>query len=251
MNKIIVIIILALCTATIGSCNHTSNNFVKDRYGAVVRIGNEKNIHLVFSADSAFEGAPSALNIMKKRNIKGSFFFTGRFLRMPENDSIIRHIVAEGHYVGGHSDGHLQYADWDKSRTNLVPDDSLISDLDKNYAELNRWGITRKSAPYYLPPYEWYNADNVKAINSTGIITINFTPGQWTSDDYTTPDMEQYKSSNEIKRLLYEFEQAQTLNGAIILIHLGTHPLRTDKFYHLMPEIIDSLTLKGYSFKRL
>lgn len=246
-----IITILIAFAALVAACTSTTRHRVSDPYGAVVRMSNDKTIHLVFSADSAFEGAPMALDAMKARNVKGSFFFTGRFLRMSENDSIINRIIADGHYVGGHSDAHLQYANWDKSRTNLVADDSLLNDLQLNYRELNRWNITPQSAPYYLPPYEWYNAQNVAAINSTGLVTINFTPGLWTSDDYTTPDMENYRSSQELLDLLYDFERQYTLNGAIMLIHLGTHPLRTDKFYHHLPTIIDSLSTMGYRFKTL
>ena len=242
------LIILAFLFA---ACSSFTHQMVTDPYGAVVRMSNDKTIHLVFSADSAFEGATMALDAMKARKVKGSFFFTGRFLRMPENDFIINRIIADGHYIGGHSDGHLQYADWDNARTNLVADDSLVADLNLNYAELCRWNITPQSAPYYLPPYEWYNVQNVAAINSTGLVTVNFTPGLWTSDDYTTPDMENYRSSQELLDLLYDFEQKRTLNGAIMLIHLGTHQLRTDKFYRHLPAIIDSLSTKGYRFKTL
>ena len=249
MTRIITVLIAFAALAA--ACTSTTHHRVTDPYGAVVRMSNDKTIHLVFSADSAFEGAPMALDAMKIRNVKGSFFFTGRFLRMTENDSIINRIIADGHYVGGHSDAHLQYADWDKARTNLVADDSLINDLHLNYDELNRWNITPQSAPYYLPPYEWYNSQNVAAINGTGLVTVNFTPGLWTSDDYTTPDMENYRSSQELLDLLYDFEQKHTLNGAIMLIHLGTHPLRTDKFYRHLPAIIDSLSTKGYQFKTL
>lgn len=249
MTRIITVLITLV--ALVVACTPTTRHRVSDPYGAVVRMSNDKTIHLVFSADSAFEGAPMALDAMKARNVKGSFFFTGRFLRMSENDSIINRIIADGHYVGGHSDAHLQYADWDKSHTNLVADDSLLNDLQLNYRELNRWNITPQSAPYYLPPYEWYNAQNVAVINSTGLVTINFTPGLWTSDDYTTPDMENYRSSQELLDLLYDFELQYTLNGAIMLIHLGTHPLRTDKFYHHLPAIIDSLSTMGYRFRTL
>lgn len=226
---------------------------VYDKYGAVVRRGNVgKTIYLIFSADSTFEGAPLALDIMNKRNIKASFFFTGRFLRMAQHQKILQQIIAEGHYIGGHSDGHLLYADWDENRSTLVTPDSLVADLRLNYRELAKYGIDQSSAPYYLPPYEWYNAENVTAISSLSLQTINFTPGQWLSDDYTTPDMgKKYRTCDWLQKQLYEFEREQSLDGALLLMHLGTHPARSDKLYLRLGEIIDYLASIGYKFSRL
>lgn len=48
---------------------------------------------------------------------------------------------------------------------------------------------------------------------------------------------------------MMNFELREGLNGAIILIHLGTHNKRTDKFYHQLDIIIDMLTEKEYMFK--
>ena len=78
-----IITVLITLAALVAACTSTTHHRVTDPYGAVVRMSNDKTIHLVFSADSAFEGAPMTLDEMRKRNVKGSFFFTGRFLRMP------------------------------------------------------------------------------------------------------------------------------------------------------------------------
>ena len=41
------------------------------------------------------------------------------------------------------------------------------------------------------------------------------------------------------------------LNGHILLIHLGTSDLRSDKFYDRLDELIEKLLAKGYSFTAL
>ena len=41
------------------------------------------------------------------------------------------------------------------------------------------------------------------------------------------------------------------MNGFILLIHIGTDPGRTDKFYYLLPELISELKGKGYRFVRI
>jgi peptidoglycan/xylan/chitin deacetylase (PgdA/CDA1 family) len=60
--------------------------------------------------------------------------------------------------------------------------------------------------------------------------------------------MKNYKSSEDLKTRLFDFEKEKTLNGAIMLIHLGTEDSRTDKLYHSLEEIIKSLKQKGYQF---
>lgn len=221
-----------------------------DAYGATVRKNrNSREIYLIFSADKAFEGASHILNVLDKHKIKGSFFVTGNTLRAKEFEKTLKAIVKKGHYLGGHSDDHLQYAAWE-GRTTLVPADSLTADLRKNLDELNKWGIRDEKARYYLPPYEFYNAENVADMQKSGVEVINFTPGIRTSADYTTPDMKNYAGSQALIDQLYQFEKEKGLNGAIILIHPGTVKERTDKLYHRLDEIIVYLKGKNYMFTR-
>ena len=117
-------------------------------------------------------------------------------------------------------------------------------------SELARVGVDTSKVNYFLPPSEWYNTENVKLIELEGQKVINFTPGIRTAADYTTPDMKNYKSSQELIDLLYAFEKEQGLNGAVILIHPGTHKDRKDKLYLRLDEIIRNLKSKGYSFDR-
>ena len=248
MKQILYILLVLVTSCTVSA---TSSD-VTDRFGTVIqRRGVGKAIYFVFTADSAFEGAPIILDVLKKHNAKGSFFLTGNCLRMPEHETTIRRIIADGHYVGGHSDRHLLYADWDEARTNLVTADSLILDLRANYAELEQFGITKENATYFLPPYEWYNAENVQAIRSFGVTPVNFSPRLRTSDDYTTPDMSHFRSSQELIDELFLFEAQHTLDGAIILIHPGTSQLRTDKLYLRFDEILQRLSSLGYTFPHL
>lgn len=171
---------------------------------------------------------------------------------MKEHESVIKEIIRKGHYVGGHSDKHLLYAPWGADRhKSLVSADSLINDLHRNMDELLQFGIDISNVNYYLPPYEHYNSDHVRLIESQGQVVINFTSGLRTAADYTTPDMKNYMSSQKLIDQLYGFEKEHGLNGAIILIHPGTHVSRTDKLYLRLDEIIKNLKEKGYTFDRL
>ena len=50
---------------------------------------------------------------------------------------------------------------------------------------------------------------------------------------------------------LWDFERQNGLNGAIIILHLGTQDIRTDKLYRHLPGILDSLKARGYSPYRI
>ncbi|MCK9629196.1 MAG: glycoside hydrolase family 9 protein, partial [Bacteroidales bacterium] len=224
----------------------------KDPYGAIVRINpDKKTIYLIFSADSMFQGGETILKALETNKIKGSFFFTGNFLRMDSMKELIAKIVKQGHFVGGHSDRHILYAQWGSKRERLVTPDSLITDLDRNYRELSKFGIKPSDALWFLPPYEHYNAESVEVAARAGLRTINYTPGTATPADYTTPDMKSYKSSKELIDKLFTFEKEKGLNGAIILIHPGVQESRSDKLYDQLGLIIKKLKRLGYTFERL
>lgn len=226
--------------------------YILDKWGAAIKVNpNEKSIYLIFSADSMFEGGQKVLETLRKNKIKGSFFLTGNFLRMKSMDKVTREMISEGHYVGAHSDKHILYAPWDNREHSLVTTDSLATDIKRNYIELSRFGVTAKEAPYYLPPYEWYNRESVNVTSWLGLKTVNFTPGTATPADYTTPDMKNYRSSQELIERLFDYEKSNSLNGALILIHPGTEDSRSDKLYNRLDEIVKRLKRLGYKFERL
>ena len=127
-------------------------------------------------------------------------------------------------------------------------------DLARSYRELNRWGIPRQQAAYFLPPYEWYNDSIVAWTDQMGLQLINFTPGTRSTADYTYPDMgERYVDSKAILESIINYEQASPsgLNGFILLVHIGTDPRRKDKFYNHLPDLISQLKDKKYQFVRI
>ena len=226
----------------------TDNNIYQD--GGIIRTDpSVKHIDFVFTAADKADGAERIISTLREYNIKGGFFFTGEFFEMyPE---IVRRLIAEGHYVGSHSYGHLLYAPWDKRDSLLVTKQEFEEDIFKSYRALREFGIT--DAPYFIPPYEHYNSTISSWARQLGLQIINYTPGTLTNGDYTTPGMSRYFSSKEILNRIWEYERTDPngLNGHIMLIHFGTDPARTDKFYDKLPGLIRELRRKGYSFTPL
>ncbi len=83
---------------------------------------------------------------------------------------------------------------------------------------------------------------------------MNYTPGTITAADYTWPELKNYRSSQAIRESVLQTEKEnmagnrQGLNGFILLLHIGTDPRRTDKFYYQLPQLVGELKKKGYSF---
>jgi peptidoglycan/xylan/chitin deacetylase (PgdA/CDA1 family) len=213
----------------------------------------QKKMALVFTGDEFADDGKAIAAALQQHNLKASFFFTGRFYRNPAFKSIIKHLQQQGHYLGAHSDEHLLYNDWTVRDSLLVSRQEFLEDLHNNYNELQKLGIGKKEAPYFLPPYEWYNDTIAAWTAAAGLQLINYTPGTLSHADYTTPDARNYRSSETIYNSIINFEKESQhhLNGAILLLHIGTDAKRTDKFYHLLPQLLTYLKNRKYEVVRI
>jgi len=220
--------------------------------GAITRGNlNQPKIHLVFTGHDYHDGGTVIREVLKQQKVPAHFFFTGDFYRNPDNNQLIKKLRKEGHYLGAHSDKHLLYASWEKRDSLLVSRSEFTEDLKQNYKELARFGISRSEAPLFMPPYEWYNDEIARWTRDLGLTLINYTPGTRSHADYTTPGMgKAYVDSQTLydNILKYESTSNHGLNGFILLIHLGTHADRTDKFYNKLDSLISELKSRGYQF---
>ena len=235
-----------------GEDQNTRSQKTVSAYGGMVRGDESKaEIHLVFTGHEYADGGTHIREVLKKRLVPAHFFFTGDFYRNRGNKRLIKGLIKDGHYLGAHSDKHLLYASWENRDSLLVTRNQFISDLHDNYVELGKFGITKAEAPLFMPPYEWYNASISKWTGELGLTLINFSAGTSSNADYTTPDLgDRYVNSETIyKRILdYETNSETGMNGFILLLHIGTHPDRTDKFYRELDALIVELQGRGYQF---
>ena len=116
---------------------------------------------------------------------------------------------------------------------------------------MEKSGLIIEEPRYFIPSYEWYNRQISDWAKDLKVQVVNFTPGTGSNADYTTPDMKSYKSSDIIYNNILRYEEKNTLNGFMLLIHIGTHPDRTDKFYNRLDDLVKNLKGKGYEFVRV
>ncbi|HBL34531.1 MAG TPA: cellulase [Porphyromonadaceae bacterium] len=226
-----------------------AQTFEEVRGGIVRGNSTEKKLVLVFTGHEYADGSNIIRKVLKKHNLKAAFFLTGDFYR--EHSSVARALQKDGHYLGPHSDKHLLYADWKKRDSTLVSRDVFEKDLADNYAAMKKAGVAIEPPRYLLPSYEWYNDDISRWAKAKGVQVVNFTPGTTSNADYTTPDMQSYRSSEEIYRNILLHEQKNGLNGFLLLMHIGTCPERTDKLYNRLDELVVELKKRGYAFERI
>ncbi len=222
-------------------------------HGGIIRGDtSKKNIALVFTGHTYADGGYTIAGILKKKHIRASFFLTGMFYRKHPN--LIRLLLKNGNYLGSHSNNHPLYCDWNKRDRLLITKRQFVRDLDSAYLTMRKFGITKKDAPYYLPAYEWYNDTIAAWTKDLGLQLVDFTPGTYSNADYSYPEMgAKYRSSDTIfnRILRYEKQDPHGLNGFILLLHIGTDPRRTDKFYKKLPLLTDTLKQLGYKFVRI
>jgi peptidoglycan/xylan/chitin deacetylase (PgdA/CDA1 family) len=224
-------------------------NITMDK-GAIVRMDTtKKEVYLCFTAHEFADGFDLITNTLSKHNIRASFFLTGDFCRMPGYDKIINRLKTNGHYIGPHSDKHLLYCPWENRDSLLITKNEFITDIQNNYKALEKVGVSRKEASVFLPPYEWYNDSIASWTKKLGLKFINNSSGTITNQDWTFPEGTTYYSSDSLMKNFLSYEDKNGLNGYILLIHPGTDPRRTDKFYLRLDTILTYLENKNYRFR--
>ncbi|MGD8539491.1 MAG: polysaccharide deacetylase family protein [Candidatus Aminicenantes bacterium] len=222
--------------------------------GAIIRGDTDKKrVSFIFTGGDFSDGGATIKRVLKEEQIPGSFFFTGDFYRNPANTTLIKGLITDGHYLGPHSDKHLLYCSWEDRKETLITKQEFVKDIQNNYAVMARFGVEKKTAIYFIPPFEWYNTTIAAWTKELGLTLINFTPGTLSTSDYTTPEMDNYKTSDLIYSSIIHYEKTSPcgLNGFLLLLHIGTHPDRTDKFYSRLADLIHYLKQRNYTFLRV
>ena len=223
-------------------------------HGGIVRGPTAaRRIALEFTGHEFAEGGAIILDELARRGARASFFLTGDFLRTPEFAPLVRRIVREGHYLGPHSDTHLLYCDWETRDKTLVTSDAFARDLENNLRAVEAFGVRRADVRYWVPAYEWYNAEIAGWSSSLGLTLVNFTPGTRSNADYTAEADRNFVPSQRIydSILFREREDPDGLSGYLLLLHIGAGPGRTDKMHNRLGSLLDALSERGYRFVRV
>jgi peptidoglycan-N-acetylmuramic acid deacetylase len=216
---------------------------------SAVTRGNTSRKEMAFTFDAGSNAAAAAeiLDALKTANIHATMFLTGQFIA--ENPEVVKRIAEEGHEAGNHLLEHNHLVD-PKLRNSVLTKAALMAQLqevERRYESLTGHLMTH----LWRAPYGEINAEIVNWANSMGYTHVGWTRSgrksldtlDWVSDRKSSL----YRSADKVAEQILTFEATDSnrLNGAIVLMHLGTE--RTSDFPHKkLPYLFNEIQKTGY-----
>ena len=211
-------IVAAAVIVTVGSVSAASARSA--RLLPIYSVENSRReVSLTFDAAWGDSDTDGIIAILKKYNVKATFFAVGSWVdKYPES---VKKLHAAGHSIMNHSDSH--------PHINKLSGAEVVADAERCNDKIE--ALTGVRPIFYRAPYGEYNNDNVAAITDAGMYFV-----QWSADSID------WKKEYSPERLLQNVLK-QISSGGIILCHNDAeHTLEE------LPLIIERLTADGYKF---
>lgn len=229
---LIVLFVMGFCGVCIASDTQNDKSTSSDSYkydyeDIIINKGNEdeKVIALTFDDGPDEVFTPQILDILKKYNVKATFFIIGE--KVANHEDIIKRQIAEGHEIGNHTFTH-------------------INAVKKNYSEIQQEvtktqeaikSVTGKYPTLFRPPYRALNKELCKVIKENNMNII-----LWSNidvRDWSNPGVDTMVNTIENK----------IQNGNIVILH-DYNTVRNDKSQTIetLEIVIPKLKEKGYKF---
>ncbi|MDQ2096219.1 MAG: polysaccharide deacetylase family protein [Tychonema bourrellyi B0820] len=179
----------------------------------------QKAIALTFDDGPWPTTTTQVLDILKKNNIKATFFWVGRYLQVyPE---IGKQVAAAGHAIGNHTWNH-QYIKYNE--------DDAAREIDRTTSLIEE--VTGIKTSMFRPP---------GGILNNGLVAYaqkkNYTVVMWSADSLDWRTATQSLMENVMR---------QADSGGIVLMHDGGG--NRSKTVEALPDIIAKFRKKGYTF---
>lgn len=176
----------------------------------------EKKVAISFDACWGAEYTRPILDILKKYNVKTTFFLVNIWIE--DYPELVKTIVAEGHEIGLHSATHPDFAKLSEAQ--------MVRELQDNYDAIVR--VSGFKPILFRPPFGSYNNTVIQVCQGMGLHVI-----QWDVDSLDWKDL----SAAEIHQRVVK----QVKPGSIVLFHNnGKHTAAA------LPGIIETLQREGY-----
>lgn len=185
-----------------------------------IYIGNtgEKALALMVNVDWGEDILPDMLNVFQNKNVKATFFVTGKFAK--KFPQLVKDIVEQGHELGNHgySHPHPDKISVEENKNEITITEKIFQELNVGYSKI------------FAPPYGEHKSHVIKAAESLQYKTV-----LWTVD---TIDWKEPAPETIQQKIISKAD-----NGILILMHPKKCTLQA------LPKIIDELQKKEYVFK--
>lgn len=192
----------------------------------------KKIAYLTFDDGPSTNNTPKILDILKKNNIKATFFVIGE--NAEKNSELIKREVAEGHVVGNHTYSHNMkyiYADTNNLINDLDKGDKVLKSIIGNEYNLKLIRFPGGSFGTRLAPYR-------EAVKKAGYHYV----------DWNDLNGDAERSNVPVSALMDELEKYTAEDHVVILMHDAPAKVTTEQ---ALPQAIEFLKSKGYTFETL
>ena len=180
----------------------------------------DKNlVAITVNVDWGEDVLPEMLSVLKEKDVKATFFITGRFAeKFPD---LVKTIAADGHEIGSHGYSHPHH--------DQISTEDNLKDILKGESILQ--SLTGKKPLLFAPAYGEHGKTCLEAAEQNGNKVI-----LWTADtiDWQNPPPDQ-------ATLVQRVTGDKLHNGTIILMHPKAHTVQA------LPQMIDAIREKGYT----
>jgi peptidoglycan-N-acetylglucosamine deacetylase len=204
-----------------------NKNILKQYEDIIIKKGNISNkmIALTFDDGPDEDFTPQILDILKKYNIKATFFVVGQ--KVGWYPEVVKRASEEGHDIGNHTFSHINIC---KSSNEKISEE--INKTQKIVKDL-----IGKEPTLFRPPYRAINENLFNVIKSKDMKVV-----LWS--DLDTKDWSNPGVYNIVKEI-----ESKSSNGTIILLH-DYNKIRNNKSQTIqaLDEVIPKMQSLGYEF---
>lgn len=199
-----------------------------------ITSNNEKVAYLTFDDGPSLSATPKILDILKKNDIKATFFVIGK--KVDEHPELVKRAYDDGHFIANHTYNHnnaLLY----KSSNNFINEIKLTDEAISNAIGVDNYSshIFRFPNGFMAPAYKTQKKEAVSLLSS-----LNYTFVDWNC--LNNDSMGKFSSS----QLLHNLEDSCKNKGSLIVLMHDTTDVSDSS--SVLQESIDFLKSKGYRF---
>jgi len=217
------------------------------RYPVVRGKRELRQVSLTFDGGSSDNGAREILRILAEKKITTTLFLTGQFIeKYPE---LVLDILEAGHEVGNHTYDHPHLTTYEENhRHDTLP--GVTREFVQRqllYTDSLFFALTGKHMlSFWRAAYGEYNQEILDWAAEAGFMHVGWTTGFDTFDWVHDEASALFKTPEDVHRaIIKKDDDKNSLNGAIVLMHLGTER-ENGRMYTMLGSLIDDLVSRGF-----